>query len=124
MKKLLTALLLALAVNLASAQHFLRAKQFTLGVKKTSGISWQTPTTSEILIVVENTKLVIHSKVKQEYRKISLLEQTATTSKWRSSDAEGKLCNIFMFTLPDAPGYFYVGVEYNDVIWYYTTVFE
>lgn len=124
MKKLLAALLLGLVINLSSAQSFLRAKQFTVGIKKQSGISWNAPTPSEVLIVVGETKINIHSKVKQEYRKVALLEQTKTTSKWRSVDAEGKACNIFMFTLPKYPGYLYVGVEYNDVIWYYTTTFE
>ena len=124
MKKLITLLLLSTIASLGYSQTFLRATSIQIGHKKPSGIQWKETEAVDILIKVDQNKAEIYSKTKQVYRKISHVNQTPTSSKWLCADADGTQCHLFIFYLKEKPGVVFVGVEYNDLTWYYTTHFE
>ena len=75
-------------------------------------------------IKVDQNKAEIYSKTKQVYRKISQVTQTPTSSKWLCADSDGTHCHLYVFYLKEKPGVVFIGVEYSDLTWYYTTHFE
>lgn len=124
MKKLITLLLLGTIAGLGYSQTFLRANYIQIGRIQPSGIQWNGTEAVDILIKVDENKAEIYSKTKQVYRKINHVTQTPTSSKWLCADADGVQCHFYVFYLKEKPGVIFVGVEYSDLTWYYTTHFE
>lgn len=124
MKKLIAILLLGMITGLSYGQTFLRADYIQIGRKQSSGIQWNETEAVDILIKVDQNKAEIYSKTKQVYRKISQITQTPTSSKWLCADGDGTQCHLYVFYLKEKPGVVFIGVEYSDLTWYYTTHFE
>ena len=121
MKKLSTILVLLLIAGIASGQTFLRATRVDFGIKKPDGIAWEEARESSVLIKIEPNKLTIYSKADQVYRKVGLEKKTDRLAKWLCADYKGKSCYVMLTAAKSSPGTFLVAVEYNDVIWFYTT---
>jgi hypothetical protein len=126
MKKLLITLVFLFIPIISFSQSFLRAYDLNIGYKNSYGkIEWAPESTPvNILIKAESSKVTIFSKRTQIYRVVSLLEQTETKSKWLCNDDNGVTCHVFIFTLETKPGIIFVGVEYNDMTWFYSTTAE
>ena len=123
MKKLLFGLVLMLASNL-SAQSYLRAENFTLGVRQSeySPITWGESSECSILIELYTTKVVINSKVTQTYHIISQTVNSLEMNTWLCKDANGTTCKFTMMKLPEYPGFIVCQVDYNDALWFYVCV--
>lgn len=121
MKKLSTILVLLLIAGITSGQTFLRATRVDFGVKKSTGIAWEKTRKSTVLLKMEPNKLTIYSKADQVYRKIGLEKKTDKLVKWLCADYKGRSCYVMLTAAKDNPGVFLVAIEYNDIIWFYTT---
>jgi hypothetical protein len=123
MKKLLIVLVFLLVPLVSFSQSFVRAYELNIGYKNSYGkIDWSpTPTSVDILIKAESSKVTIYSKRTQVYRIIKLIDQNETKSIWLCNDDNGVVCNVFILMSSNKPGVLFVGVEYSDVTWFYST---
>jgi hypothetical protein len=123
MKKLLFVLVFLLVPLVSFSQSFVRAYELNIGYKNSYGkIDWSpTPTSVDILIKAESSKVTIYSKRTQVYRIIKLIDQNETKSIWLCNDDNGVVCNVFILMSSNKPGVLFVGVEYSDVTWFYST---
>jgi len=126
MKKLLVVLVFLLVPLVSFSQSFLRAYELNIGYKNSYGkIEWtSTPIPVNILIKAESSKVTIFSKRIQVYRVIKLIEQTDNKSIWSCNDDNGVTCNVFILTSSNKPDVLFIGVEYSDIIWFYSTLAE
>lgn len=121
MKKLFFGLLFMLASSL-SAQSYLRAESFSMGVRQSEGspITWGETTECSILIELYETKVVINSKVLQTYYVINQITNfTPGVVSWMCKDLNGTTCKFTMMRMEKYPGYMVCQVDYNDAIWFY-----
>jgi hypothetical protein len=126
-KKIILTIIALISINLLSAQtSFVRAYELNIGYKNSYGkIDWSpTPTSVDILIKAESSKVTIYSKRTQVYRIVKLLNQNETKSMWLCNDDNGVVCNVFILISSNKPGVLFVGVEYSDVTWFYSTTAE
>jgi len=121
MKKLFFGLLFMLASSL-SAQSYLRAESFTMGVRQSevSPIVWGETNECSILIELYETKVIINSKVLQTYYVINqVLDTTPGVRTWMCKDLNGNTCKFTMMYLIKYPGFTICQVDYNDAVWFY-----
>jgi len=120
MKKLLFGLLLMLTSSL-SAQSYLRAESFTMGIRlnEYSPIQWGESNVCSILIECYSTKVIINSKVTQTYHVINQSFAGDEMNTWLCKDADGITCKFTMMKMYKYPGFVVCQVEYNDAIWFY-----
>ena len=121
MKKLFFGLLFMLASSL-SAQSYLRAESFTMGVRQSevSPITWGETNKCSILIELYETKVVINSKVLQTYYVINpVFNVEPGVVSWMCKDLSGNVCKFTMMKLPKYPGFIICQVDYNDAVWFY-----
>ena len=123
MKKLLITLVFLFIPIIPFSQSFLRAYDLNIGYKNSYGkIEWAPESTPvNILIKAEASKVTIFSKRTQVYRIVKLLDQNETKSIWLCNDDNGVVCNVFILISSNKPGVLFVGVEYSDVTWFYST---
>lgn len=123
MKKLLLGLLLMLASSL-SAQSYLRAQSFSMGVRSNeyAPINWGQSNDCSILIELYATKVIIHSKTLQTYHIINQTVNSYDMNTWLCKDLNGITCKFTMMKLPEYPGFMVCQVDYNDALWFYICV--
>jgi hypothetical protein len=122
MKKILFVLvLILLSVGSYSQTKFVRTIDLTIGLKDNDKIEWQKPTEQSILIKIEKTFMVIYSAKVQTFRVITYDGQyDSGVKRWYCSDDKGLNCNLY-FSNPDPTTQkVTIGVEYNDIVYYYT----
>ena len=128
MKKLFSLIAVVFFAATAFSQNtvFMRAKQFNYGTRYNVGynITWTGLAPCNILVKVDDSKLTIYSKEIQEYRVISQTLKSTNRSEYYCMSADGRKCNMLIFTLPEYPDYVIVAVEFSDACWYYFTVTE
>lgn len=125
MKKFIVFLFALISINVLSAQtSFLRASSILIGYKSqySQDFTWDaSPTSVDILIRADESKVTIFSKTTQVYRKISVESKTSKSATYFCNDSEGRTCNLIIFTSDNSPGTIFVCIEYSDMAWIYTT---
>ena len=121
MKKLLFVLALTLLSVTSYAQTlFVRTIDLTVGLKDKGKVEWQEPTAQSILIKVDNTVMVIYSSKVQTFRVITYDgEYENGVKRWYCSDNKGLNCYLYMSTVDSKTGIISIGLEYNDLVYYY-----
>ena len=128
MKKFILSILLVISTLLTFSQDiaFARAHQFTIGKRdfSTNELVWNgTPTSCDILIKLEGSKVTIYSNQKQEYRVVAKLTETEDGVQYRMLDANGISCNFYMGPIANSQSVF-IAIEYNDYSWMYNCTDE
>jgi hypothetical protein len=128
MKKFILSTLLVISTLLTFSQDiaFARAHQFTIGKRdfSTNELVWNgTPTSCDILIKLEGSKVTIYSNQKQEYRVVTKLAETEDGVQYRMLDANGTSCNFYMGPIANSTSIF-IAIEYNDYSWMYNCTDE
>ena len=120
MKKILFGLLLLLTSTL-QGQFYLRASSFTIGLRASeySPITWGESSECSILIECYTTKVIINSKVQQNYHIINQTYNSVNMNTWLCKDVNGVTCKFTMMKLDEYPGFMICQVEYNDAVWFY-----
>lgn len=120
MKKILFGLLLLLTSTL-QGQSYLRASSFTMGVRVSeySPITWGESNECSILIECYTTKVIINSKVQQNYHVINQTYNSVNMNTWLCKDVNGVTCKFTMMKLDEYPGFIICQVDYNDAVWFY-----
>jgi hypothetical protein len=121
MKKLLFVLALTLLSVTSYAQTiFVRTIDLTIGLKDDGKIEWQKPTEQSILIKIEKTFMVIYSAKVQTFRVISYDGQyDSGVKRWYCSDEEGLNCYLYMSSVDKDKNIVSIGIEYDDLAYYY-----
>jgi len=128
MKKFILSVLLVISTLLTFSQDiaFARAHQFTIGKRdfSTNEIVWNgTPSSCDILIKLEDSKVTIYSNQKQEYRVVNKLAETKDGVQYRMLDANGISCNFYMGPIANS-SLIFIAIEYNDYSWMYNCTDE
>lgn len=128
MKKITSFILFALLSAVAYSQDILhlRANQLIAGYRDNieSPVVWNDPQDVNILIKLEESKATVYSKVTQVYHVVSVIGKTPTCTTYRCTNIDGRLCNLLLFSIPEAPGFIYFSVEFSDMVWFYKTKIE
>ena len=121
MKKLLFVLALTLlSVTSYSQTIFVRTVDLTIGLKDNGKIEWEKPTEQSILIKIEKTFMVIYSAKVQTFRVISYDGQYDNgVKRWYCSDEEGLNCYLYMSSVDKDKNIVSIGIEYDDLAYYY-----
>ena len=121
MKKLLFVLALTLLSVTSYAQTiFVRTIDLTIGIKENNKIEWQEPSAQSILIKIDNTVMVIYSAKVQTFRVITYDGQYNNgVKRWYCSDEKGLNCYLYMSTADPKTGIISIGLEYDDLAYYY-----
>lgn len=125
MKKFILGLLFVLSSSL-SAQTYLRAETFTIGIRssESSPIQWGESNPCSILIECYSTKVVINSKVTQTYHVINQSFSGDEINSWLCKDVNGTTCKFTIMKMYKYPGFVVCQIEYNDALWFYVCVKE
>ena len=128
MKKFILSVLLVISTLLTFSQDiaFARAHQFTIGKRdfSTNEIVWNgTPSSCDILIKLEDSKVTIYSNQKQEYRVVNKLAETKDGVQYRMLDANGISCNFYIGPIANS-SLIFIAIEYNDYSWMYNCTDE
>jgi hypothetical protein len=121
MKKLLFVLALTLlSVTSYSQTIFVRTVDLTIGLKDNGKIEWEKPTEQSILIKIEKTFMVIYSAKVQTFRVISYDGQyDSGVKRWYCSDDKGLNCYLYMSPVDEDTNIVSIGLEYDDLSYYY-----
>ena len=120
MKKFILFFLVMITSLISFSQEirFARANSVLLGSKNfKSEVTWGEAQDCDLLVKIEQSKVTIYSDRPQEYRVINTIEQQEDYSKWLMSDTRGVNCWFYMGVTED--GQYFVGIEYNDYVWFY-----
>lgn len=120
MKKFILTFLVMITSLVTFSQDikFARANSVLLGSKNTnSEVTWSEAQDCDLLVKIEQSKVTIYSDKIQEYRVINTMEQQDDYAKWLMSDSRGVNCWFYMGVTED--GQYFVGIEYNDYVWFY-----
>ena len=121
MKKLLFVLALTLLSVTSYAQTiFVRTIDLTIGLKDDGKIEWQKPTEQSILIKIEKTFMVIYSAKVQTFRVITYdVQYDSGVKRWYCSDEKGLNCYLYMSSVDEDTNIISIGLEYDDLSYYY-----
>lgn len=120
MKKFILLFLVMITSLISFSQEirFARANSVLLGSKNfKSEVTWGEAQDCDLLVKIEQSKVTIYSDRPQEYRVINTIEQQEDYSKWLMSDTRGVNCWFYMGVTEDSQ--YFVGIEYNDYVWFY-----
>ena len=120
MKKFILTLLVMVTSLITFSQEirFARANSVILGSKdRNSEVTWGEGQDCDLLVKIEQSKVTVYSDRPQEYRVINTIVQEETYSKWLMSDARGINCWFYMGVTEDSS--YFLGIEYNDYVWFY-----
>jgi hypothetical protein len=122
MKKLLFVLALTLLSVVSYAQtKFVRTTELTIGVKQNDKIEWYPSSKESMLIKIDDNVMVIYSKVPQTLRVITYDGQYDNgVKRWYCSDDKGLNCYLYISKPDSVTQKITVGLEYNDMAYYYT----
>lgn len=122
MKKLLFVLALTLLSVVSYAQtKFVRTTELTVGVKQNNKIEWYPSSKESMLIKIDDNVMVIYSKVPQTLRVITYDGQYDNgVKRWYCSDDKGLNCYLYISKPDSVTQKISVGLEYNDMAYYYT----
>jgi hypothetical protein len=122
MKKLLFVLTLTLLSVVSYAQtKFVRTTELTIGVKQNDKIEWYPSSKESMLIKIDDNVMVIYSKVPQTLRVITYDGQYDNgVKRWYCSDDKGLNCYLYISKPDSVTQKITVGLEYNDMAYYYT----
>ena len=122
MKKLLFVLALTLLSVVSYAQtKFVRTTELTIGVKQNDKIEWYPSSKESMLIKIDDNVMVIYSKVPQTLRVITYDGQYDNgVKRWYCSDDKGLNCYLYISKPDSVTQKISVGLEYNDMAYYYT----
>ena len=120
-KKILFVLVFTLLNVVTYAQTiFVRTIDLTIGIKDNNKIEWQEPTAQSMLIKIDNTVMVIYSSKVQTFRVITYDGKYENgVKRWYCSDEKGLNCYLYMSTKNPKRGIISIGIEYNDLTYYY-----
>ena len=121
MKKLLFVLALTLLSVTSYAQTiFVRTIDLTIGLKDNNKVEWQEPTAQSILIKIDNTVMVIYSSKVQTFRVITYdVKYENGVKRWYCSDEKGLNCYLYMSPVDEDTNIISIGLEYDDLSYYY-----
>jgi hypothetical protein len=121
MKKLLFVLALTLLSVKSYAQTiFVRTIDLTIGIKNNKKIEWSPPTEQSMLIKIEKTVMIIYSAKVQIFRVITYDgEYDNGVKRWYCSDEEGLNCYLYMSSVDKDKNIVSIGIEYDDLAYYY-----
>lgn len=122
MKKLLFVLALTLLSVVSYAQtKFVRTTELTIGVKQNDKIEWYPSSKESMLIKIDDNVMVIYSKVPQTLRVITYDGHYDNgVKRWYCSDDKGLNCYLYISKPDSVTQKITVGLEYNDMAYYYT----
>ena len=120
-KKILFVLVFTLLNVVTYAQTiFVRTIDLTIGIKDNNKIEWQEPTAQSMLIKIDNAVMVIYSSKVQTFRVITYDgEYENGVKRWYCSDDKGINCYLYMSTADSKTGIITIGLEYDDLAYYY-----
>ena len=125
MKKLFLTFVLVLTTLISFAQdkpYYMRAETFELGHKNSNGdVIWDESTIKycDIIIKLEEKKLVIHSSITQTYDVILYNGKQDGISKWFCSDYRERTCDIYLSESKNNPGKMALIIDFSDYVWVY-----
>jgi hypothetical protein len=121
MKKLLFVLALTLLSVTSYAQTiFVRTIDLTIGIKNNKKIEWSPPTEQSMLIKIEKTVMIIYSAKVQIFRVITYDgEYDNGVKRWYCSDDKGLNCYLYMSPVDEDTNIVSIGLEYDDLSYYY-----
>ena len=115
---LLTVILLSVTSNAQSL--FVRTIDLTIGLKDKGKVEWQEPTAQSILIKIDDKFMVINSTKVQTIKFITYDGQYEKgVKRWYCSDDQGLNCYLYMSTADLKTGVVTIGLEYDDLAYYY-----
>jgi len=121
LKKILFVLAVILLSVRSNAQTlFVKTIDLTIGLKDKGKVEWQEPTAQSILIKIDNKVMVIYSANVQTFRIITFDgEGENGVKRWYCSDDKGLNCYFYMSTADPKTGVISIGLEYDDLAYYY-----
>jgi hypothetical protein len=121
LKKILFVLAVILLSVRSNAQTlFVKTIDLTIGLKDKGKVEWQEPTAQSILIKIDNKVMVIYSANVQTFRIITFDGEGENGVKsWYCSDDKGLNCYFYMSTADPKTGVISIGLEYDDLAYYY-----
>jgi hypothetical protein len=121
MKKLLFVLVLTLLSISSYAQtKFVRTVDLTIGWKDSGKITWGESSDQSLLIKIDNTVMVIYSSKVQTYRVITYDGQYDNgVKRWYCIDEKGLNCYLYISIEDPKTQLITIGLEYNDLSYYY-----
>ena len=109
------------SVSAAESIKYLRAVKLSIGTKTDAGVAWDEDRVVDILIKVTDGSLTVYSKRTQVYHTIAEVKSDSGFDVFRCKDEEGITCNVFTELKNNMV---VVGVEYEDIIYFYICEFE
>jgi hypothetical protein len=83
-------------------------------------IEWQEPTAQSMLIKIDNTVMVIYSAKVQTFRVITYDgEYNNGVKRWYCSDEKGLNCYLYISPADSKTNLITIGLEYDDLAYYY-----
>ena len=121
MKKILFLLaVILLSVTSYAQTQFVRTIDLTIGLKDKGKVEWQEPTTQSILIKIDDKFMVINSTKVQTIKFITYDGQYEKgVKRWYCSDDKGLNCYLYISTADPKTGVVTIGLEYDDLAYYY-----
>ena len=122
MKKLLFVLALTLLSVASFAQtKYIRTTDLTIGTKNGKTVDWNPSTQESMLIQIDDHVMVVYSKVVQTFRVVKYDGQFDNgVKRWYCIDKDNLACNIYISKPDSITHKITVGVEYDDLAYYYT----
>ena len=121
MKKILFLLAFVfLSVISYSQSKFIRTFDLTIGLKNDGKVEWSPSSKVSVLIKLDTYVIVIYSNINQTFRVISYDGKYDNgIRRWYCSDSRGLNCYLYITTIDPKTGVISVGVEYDDLTYYY-----
>ena len=124
MKKILITLLIILSFIVSFAQDISVAKSSRMSFGEKNEYTGEFKFNpfqeiDEVLIIIENNKISINSKVQQFYYidSAAIPLDDVKGNYWYATDLNGTRCRVYLYM--DSFSDIFVGVEYNDYSWIY-----
>ena len=124
MKKILITLIIVLSFIVSFAQDISVAKSSRMSFGEKNEYTGEFKFNpfqeiDEVLIIIENNKISINSKVQQFYYidSAAIPLEDVKGNYWYATDLNGTRCRVYLYM--DSFSDIFVGVEYNDYSWIY-----
>ena len=124
MKKILITLIIVLSFIVSFAQDISVAKSSRMSFGEKNEYTGEFKFNpfqeiDEVLIIIENNKISINSKVQQFYYidSAAIPLDDVKGNYWYATDLNGTRCRVYLYM--DSFSDIFVGVEYNDYSWIY-----
>ena len=121
MKKILFLLaVILLSITSYAQTQFVRTIDLIIGLKDKGKVEWQEPTAQSIIIKIDDKFMVINSTKVQTIKFITYDGQYEEgVKRWYCSDDQGLNCYLYKSTADLKTGVVTIGLEYDDLAYYY-----